>query len=279
MTDGKPFEPTPSRLARARREGDLPRSLELPGGAALTGACLCVAVVTPHLGSAVVHALKSAVSGEPTPGPYITVAVCVMAVCFAAAACGVVACLVANGGIAVKALGVDFTKINPVAGLRRMFSVRAIGFGGRAMLAATIAGLALAPAVYRAFSQNAAAEPVVSAETVVRALQSVLVTACALGVAFGVLDALLERLLWRRRLRMSLFEMKEDLKQVKVIRTYGIVAAHSTVRLFVVHFRGCRRPPSSSPIRRTSRSHCSIVRRQYPSHAFSFAPSMPAHVS
>ena len=119
-----------------------------------------------------------------------------------------------GGGIALRELRIDFAKLSPAAGLRRIASARTLSFAARSMLAACIATAALTPIVRDASPLgNAGATQEDVAAAAIRAVRNVLVTATLVGVAFGLVDTLLERLAWRRRLRMSFDEMKRDLKQ------------------------------------------------------------------
>ncbi|MGH7728539.1 MAG: EscU/YscU/HrcU family type III secretion system export apparatus switch protein, partial [Vulcanimicrobiaceae bacterium] len=60
MSSEKSFDPTPSRLARARREGDLPRSRDLAALAAFGCGALASALALPLLASVARAALLAA---------------------------------------------------------------------------------------------------------------------------------------------------------------------------------------------------------------------------
>jgi flagellar biosynthetic protein FlhB len=216
VSEEKPFDPTPSRLERARREGDVARSQELSGVASFAAGALALAALLPTLGSAASTALASAAASASTPrgavafGPYIQLASCVVGTICAVAAAALAATF-AQGGFVVRPLAVSFEKLDPVAGFKRMFSREALLAAAKATLATVAGGLAALPAVCGAFGVGAS--PPQLAALALHAAAGIAASVVAIGLVFGALDALLERARRLRRLRMSFDEVRRDHKE------------------------------------------------------------------
>lgn len=214
MSDAKPFEPTPSRIARAKREGDTPRSTEFASAVAFTSACLALPIASTTAFAAAQTALVGAAHRTPSLGAYVLLAAVALVPCAAAGAGAVVASGLLAGGIRLAHLRLDFAKLQPNTGLRRMLSARSAGAGARALIAAAIAAGAIVPIVRSTLlAGSPAGSSASTAALALDAVSRVLVTAALLGIALGVIDAILERVAWRRRLRMTVAELKQDLKQ------------------------------------------------------------------
>jgi flagellar biosynthesis protein FlhB len=214
VPEQKPFDATPSRLARARREGDVPRSTELAAACSLAAGGTAVALGAAVAAAAARAALVDAAHGTPSAGPYVLLALCALAPCFAAAAAAAAASSLAMGAVHVRAPSLDFGKLAPAQGIRRMLSARTAVAAGRAVAGAAIVGFALEHVVREAFLAGAAASTAAGFVAALRAATlRIVATAAAAGLALGILDALYERAAWRRRLRMTFAEMKRDLKE------------------------------------------------------------------
>ena len=100
----KPFEATPSRLERARREGDLARSHDLGAVASLACAGLATLAALGPLAAAARAALVAAARPERfSPRPYVTLAACVLSAMSAGLAGAAVATWAQAGTIALRA--------------------------------------------------------------------------------------------------------------------------------------------------------------------------------
>jgi flagellar biosynthesis protein FlhB len=216
MREPKPFEATPSRLARARREGDVPRSTELCSACAFVGAALALVGAAPVAVRAAAAALGPARLGAPDPRPYAIVACCALAPALGAGALSVLAAVTVSGGLAVRPLRFNTATLDVVAGVRRMLSGRALLTAVRGVLGAAVAACVVTPAALHVLGLHEASggfERFVAPVT--HAALTMIVGGGAAGVAFGIGDALVERFAWRRRLRMTFDEMKRDLKQTE----------------------------------------------------------------
>jgi flagellar biosynthesis protein FlhB len=194
----------------------VPRSSDLSAVLGLAGGCAVVCLITQTAAAAARTAIFDAAHGTFALTPYGMLTASALAPCIGSAAGAMLACAVVSGGITVHSLRLDFTKLDAAAGLRRMLSSRSALNALRTLVAACVATMAMLWVVLDAFSWSGigVAEESVAA-LLLRAGQRILVTSVAVGLLFGVGDVLVERLLWRRRLRMSLDELKRDLKQTE----------------------------------------------------------------
>jgi flagellar biosynthesis protein FlhB len=222
VSEEKPLDPTPSRLERARREGDVARSHELASVGAFAAGSLALAAFLPPLAGAAGAALDSAVAARlslsrgpfPTlviaPGPYVGLTFAVVAV-LGAAFSGAAAATFTQGGVVLRPLAVSFEKLNPAEGLKRMFSRDALLSAAKALLATVAGGLAVLPTLRDAFGGGTS--PPQLAAFALHAAASIAASIVAIGLAFGMLDALAERARRLRRLRMSFDEVRRDSKE------------------------------------------------------------------
>lgn len=217
MSDGdKPFGPTPNRIARARREGRLPRSGELCSVAAFGGAvgaaALCVPSAFAHAGGAIAGAARErSIEGAAPPAVAIVAAALIPLLC--AAACALTAGVV-DGGLRVGAASFDAKRLDPAAGLRRMFSRDAVLTAARAAAAFGAALIALAGTARETFAsaldRNAPTTLVaVSASVALRAC----ITVLAVGALFAALDRWSAQRRWLDGLRMTHEELKRDVRE------------------------------------------------------------------
>jgi type III secretion protein U len=215
MAEDKAFDPTPSRLARARREGDAPSSSAFSVLAAFAGASLGLASVLGVLASAVRTAFASAARDERlVPEPYLAIAGCVLAVPCGGIVAAIAAAYLQAGRIVVRVPAPKFAKLNPFAGLKRMFSRDAVLGGARALVVAAVVACAVVPSLADGFGSAARSGSAATLAALVLHAAATM-AGLSLGVAalFAVADLFLERAKWRRRLRMSFDEIKREYRQ------------------------------------------------------------------
>jgi flagellar biosynthesis protein FlhB len=215
MPEEKRFEATPSRLARARREGDRPHSSDANALASLAAAAFAAACLAAPLGGALRGALvDAAFPALLGPGPYLVAAACVLGVAACGAAGAIAGALLIGGGLAIVAPSIKFAKLAPGPGLKRLFSRDAAFAGVKALLVAAAVGLAAAPSVRDVFARaGSGAGPLETAARAAHAFAGVLASALVVAAAFACADVAIERAKWRRRLRMSFEELKRDQRQ------------------------------------------------------------------
>ena len=107
-----------------------------------------------------------------------------------------------------------FEKLHPGEGLKRMFSRDAAVGGAKALTVASAVGAAIVPAVAGTFAAGSnGGVPAELAALVTQSIAHVVVAALGVAAGFAVVDVLLERAKWKRRLRMSFEELKREHKQ------------------------------------------------------------------
>jgi flagellar biosynthesis protein FlhB len=212
MAEDKQFEATQSRIARAKREGDSPRSSGLTATASLGFAALGASLAMPIAYAASRGALISAASGNGVSlSSYLALAGSVLVPSACAGIGAVAATLLQTRSLVFRLPGIKFEKLNPVQGFKRMFSRDAVVSAVKACVAATITVIAVLPEIRNTMLADGILLHHVG--SVYGSLRAILTTSIIIGFAFGMADFLLENRKWRRRLRMSFDELKRDLKQ------------------------------------------------------------------
>ncbi|MBV8722978.1 MAG: EscU/YscU/HrcU family type III secretion system export apparatus switch protein [Candidatus Eremiobacteraeota bacterium] len=210
----KPFEATPQRLRKARREGDSPRSAELAANVAFAAAGCAVAAIGPSIaGFARDGIARAASGGDPLlDGIGIVAAALVPVAC--AAAGGSAVGLLQSGGVHVVFPAPKFERLNPAEGVKRMGSRDTFAHGARAAAAFAIATAAMIPAIGAAAAAMTVHAPVTSTfPLAARAAAEVAGIACVVGTAFAVAEYAAARRTWLRKLRMSVDERKREMKE------------------------------------------------------------------
>ncbi len=121
MTEEKPFEATPRRVAKARREGNVARSGELAANVSFAAGAATVTAIVPVLAGASAASIHAFIAGaSPGSSCALVIAVALLPI-GAAAAAGALTTVVQNGGIHA---GVTprLERLDPLEGLKRIFS-------------------------------------------------------------------------------------------------------------------------------------------------------------
>src|SRR5579883_377811 len=213
MGADKHFDATPSRLQRARREGDVARSTELCGAAAFGCALACIAAAVPHLASGFHAMLQSAVAGESPRAAGIFALFMLGPAC--GAACGAIgAAAIQTGGLPLRAVRIDVQRLNPVENLKRLCSRDAFAATARATAAFAVSAASLVPAFAALFAAALRGAPVQALAAIAwsGALRTC-ATACAIGLLFAFGDFGMQYAQWKKRLRMTHDELKRDQKE------------------------------------------------------------------
>lgn len=209
----KPFEPTPQRLEKARRDGDVARSSELSANAAFAGAALCTVAAAPSIGAYVRLAISQSAAGS-APWAAAGASLGLALVPLAGAAIAAAAAGALQSGFRFAPLHVRFERLNPVEGVKRMCSRETLAHGLRAGAAFALAAGALLPIVLAAAAEALrAAGPAAVAAVAWRACERAAFAACAVGTAFALAEYAAARGTWLRKLRMSFDERKRESKE------------------------------------------------------------------
>jgi flagellar biosynthesis protein FlhB len=212
VSEEKAFEPTPARLARAKREGDVPRSRDIGAVASFVAALGTLVALGDTIAAAAVAALDAAARGRIAGGPYVTIAVDAGAIVASAGLGGVLAAVLQAGGIAFRFPQPNLAKLAPAPGLKRMFGREAAIGAGKAFVVAFAVGIAVVLGARDAVAGASAPSATALAGVAQRALGSAAFGATIVAAAFAIGDVLVERAAWRRRLKMSFEEIKREHK-------------------------------------------------------------------
>jgi flagellar biosynthetic protein FlhB len=210
----KVFEPTQSRIAKAKREGNSPRASEFASTAACAAAALATCAVVPSIGDAGAIAIRSAASGVLPLAGCLAVVGLALAPIAAGATAAAIAGVVQSGGLHVVSPRVKFERVNLVEGLKRMFSREAATHGARACLAFGIATCALVPSFRDVLVASTATNGVRTLATSGWAgAEHVVAATLAVGAVFAVGEYAVARSAWFKKLRMSFAEFKREMKE------------------------------------------------------------------
>jgi flagellar biosynthetic protein FlhB len=211
----KPFEPTPQRLQKAKREGNVARSAELSANIAFLAAAGTLSATTTIAASRASAGLAQAASSGTPAWNDAGISIGVTLLPMAAAACaGVVAAALQSGGIAIAAVSLKPQRLDPIAGTRRLFSRETLGHALRATCAFAVAACAIWIAVTHACGQLLRAHgAIASAAAAWSGVRGESMAACAIGLAFATAEYANARRAWLRKLRMSFDERKREAKE------------------------------------------------------------------
>lgn len=215
---------TPRRLQRAREQGDVPLSREVPALACLAGIALVLTMLAPAAardmarqlsvflaqsgrwdmsdgGRAAV--LSAAFGALRMAGPFV----------LASLTLGTAAVLLQTGGhLNSRALLPDLSRLNPVAGIRRLFSLDSLVETGKSLIKLAVMGIASWLALsgdLHGLAMASITDLRLLPGEMIRLILQVLFTLLAVQGAIAAADVLWVRLRHARRLRMS----REDIRQ------------------------------------------------------------------
>jgi flagellar biosynthesis protein FlhB len=210
----KTFDAPPSRIAKARREGNLPRAQEFGANLAFICASLAtIAIAAPLCALARAAFVRAATSGSALSLSFMVVALGLVPMLVAALS-GLGGGIVQNGGLMLVAPSLRLERLQPVEGIKRMFSREAATHGARAAVAFALASAAMLPtfhALLGASTIELAASSIASIAW--SGAAHVTFAAAAVGTLFAIAEFAVARRAWLRKLRMSLAEFKRELKE------------------------------------------------------------------
>jgi flagellar biosynthesis protein FlhB len=210
----KPFEATPHRIIRAKREGNVARSSEFAANLSFAAAGLGVAAIAPAFGAIARSELaRLPTSPLPEPACALIVAVALLPVGCAALA-GTLAGLLQTGGLVVVGIAPKLERLNPVAGFKRIASRETLAHSLRSALAFTCATLAMTPMIGASATAMLHARAVGQvASGAWKAAEEIAIAVVAVGLFFSVAEYGAARRAWLRTLRMSFEERKREAKE------------------------------------------------------------------
>ena len=163
MADNRTEKPTPKRRKEARDKGQIARSTDLTSAAVLLGGILAIVVTAPtmldHFSQIVRVGLSQSgdthLAGRAGVGDLFSWGVqsmlaIVAPVAVTAAAAGLIANVVQNRpAITTSALGPQWNRLDPRAGFKRLFGVRALFEGGKTIVKTCVVAVAAFVAIWR----------------------------------------------------------------------------------------------------------------------------------
>jgi flagellar biosynthetic protein FlhB len=228
-SNDKHLPPTEKRLRQAREEGQVARSRDLGHFAILAAGLVLLMLATPQLVAWLRGVLATGLSFDARsvaePG-FMTdrLAALVLPAIALALGLGTVMALVAlvaavaSGGwvFTLKAIGPDFSRVNPLSGLGRIVSKAQLGDMAKAVGLAVLLGLVGGNYLYKHlpdFAQSQAMPLPAAFAAVGSTLLSGLWLLVLVLAVFAVVDVPLQRFMHVSRLKMSFEEVKQEHKQ------------------------------------------------------------------
>lgn len=222
-------EPTEKRLADALKKGKTPVSRELPILLGVGAIWLCFSVLTGERAGQIALALRPFID-QPGGwalasskdvlelmryvGQYALLGVLPLAVAIGAG--GLIGSASQSSGMVLERIKPDFSRISPTAGWKRHFGRGALTEGLKAVLKVGLVGL-VAFWIMRGFLATLMASSGSGAEEIVPTLGSMLTRLSGGMVAAFLLVALVDlalvRYFWRRDLRMTKQEQRDEAKE------------------------------------------------------------------
>lgn len=223
-------EPTERRLAKLREEGNVPSSREVNHLFALLGMLVVIGVVAPltlkqlleFTGSVIQNAGTVRLDSMGATGAALTHAIysgllLLLPVLLVMLVLGYFGGFIQNGNIiSTKPIQPNLEKISPLAGLKRMFSLKSVAELLKALLKFALIGAAMS-AVLAAYMpevlQLAAAELPTSLTLTHKLMVALTAVALAIMMLLAAADYLFQRMQYMAQHRMSLKDMKDEMKE------------------------------------------------------------------
>ena len=214
MSEEKPLDPTPMRVANARREGNVPRCSELVAAAAFGAAAAAACAVVVPIGQLARNALFAAARGGDAGSAEAEIIALALLPLGAGACCAFGTAVAQSGGLVLAPISVKAERLNPVEGAKRILSRETVLHALRGTLAFVAATAAIVPAIRGAIFTAANAGGVAGiAAAAWGGIRRELSVACAIGLLFAAAEYAVARSGWLRKLRMSFEELKREIKE------------------------------------------------------------------
>jgi flagellar biosynthetic protein FlhB len=222
-------DPSPRRLQEARERGQLPRSRELTNFATMIGGSAALVAIG---GAAATHlsqmmrrslsidekSLRSTDSMAASLGDAGISAVTSLLPVFGALVAMVLLASVALGGwnFSSKALTPDFSRLSPLAGIKRLFGMRGVSELAKALLKCLVVGGVCAGIVSATFGDVLALARMAPRDAIFRGaglMSWAFVWLCASLALVAIVDVPLQIFQFKRALRMTRQELRDEAKE------------------------------------------------------------------
>lgn len=221
-------KPTPRRRRKAREEGQVAVSRELNLAFTFFAATLILKILLPQLSRTLMNASTSFFSLEPMDEetlssfifqifrePFILLILLLFAVAFTAILVGA---LQTRFLFSLKPLKLDLSRINPVEGLKRMFSLRNLFELVKSFIKLAIVGYVSYSLIKQRYDELPRLSELELSASIwyVADLTITLMFRCAIAMmVLALIDYLFQRWEYEKSLRMTRQELKEEFKEVE----------------------------------------------------------------
>jgi flagellar biosynthesis protein FlhB len=217
----KTEEPTPRKLAKSREKGEAWTSAATAQAVAFLAAVLVVPAALAATAGEASAMLKAALAGGAGAalggaGVVRTLVSLVGPPLLAIAACSALVTVVQTGALfAPRRAAPDLGRLDPVAGLRSLFSGSRLWNVARALLAAIAVAFLAARALFRHAADLAHAVGSLPTATAISKYAGVRLArdAAIVGIAFALIDVVVSRRAFFSKLRMSKAEVKRESRE------------------------------------------------------------------
>lgn len=225
-------EASPYRLEEARKKGQVAQSRELTGMVALLAAASVAYAMTPAMGASIAEFMRevfradlaaklnfsdSAVLGGTMMRTLRVLINAALPACAVGALMGVLSSFVQIGSVfSTEPITPDFSKVNPLKGFQRMFSMRQVIEGLRMTLKSAVIGYVAYNLVKTQIFQAPsalAAEPVGMGMRLGEIAKIIFLTLFGILAIFAAIDFFLQRREFMKNMRMTKQEAKQEFKE------------------------------------------------------------------
>ncbi len=215
MAEEKPHEASPTKLRKARSEGNVARSGELNGAFSFLTASFSVLAIVPFMVPLFVDWFRAAASGVPLQLMFfVRLGIMVALPMLASGVTGGFIGIVQTQGPTFKPLKLDFKKLMPNQGLKKMFSRESIVNAARAFFSAAIAVASIRSIFAEVFSRGIiSTDPMGLAIIAKDAIIHIVGVLFGVGLVFGFFDFIITHSRWKKGLKMTHDELKRDSKE------------------------------------------------------------------
>lgn len=227
--DERTEQPSAKRLQEARERGQVPRSRELAGTAVLLASAAALWFSGGMLGEGLADIMRDGLGlprtlllrpetmGEVL-GHAVVAGLLALAPLLATAFVAALAAPAAIGGLvwSAEALALDLTRLDPIAGLQRIFSLQGLVELGKALAKFLVVGLVAAAIVWSMMDRFVALGGMSTAPAIVAAMRLLAIAIAWLAAALALIAVVdVPFQLWKHRhdLRMTKHEVKEEMKE------------------------------------------------------------------
>jgi FlhB-like protein len=220
MSSEKTEEPTPRRLKTARSRGDLPVAAAVTQTAAMLGAVLLLPAAAGAAVESFSLMLQGALTGQLQSSWQPALQLLWLGVPFmsAAALLALVAGLVQTGGVvAPSKLTPKLEHLDPIAGVKNLFTLERAFQAVRALLGALVVGW-LCWLLLRAHAQsvvNTLGDVRSAARLAAELAMQLVWLALGVGSVFAAIDWVVARRAWLKRNRMSKHEIQREFREAE----------------------------------------------------------------